>query len=347
MMGISVVIPHYNALRALERLLESLAVLDPPPGEIVVVDDGSHDVPEALCGRYPGARLVCMETNRGPSAARNRGAAAARGAILLFLDCDCEVRDPLLVARHLESHERSPGCIIVGGVAGAQNRTWFARGNHFFLWQDNIPDDKASGDLPASRSMSTAHFSVPRQVFEASGGFDERIRSSEDVTFWHDAVQRGVGIRKRSDLVVYHADLQSMRAQCRKIYEYGKVGPLVRGRTDIYGKLGPYLPRRALTMALAVPLFAGFMAYEAVAKWFRRRKEVVFFAPLFYLYGLAYGAGAVAAMRKRRTERGAAAEPARESMCCAKDKTAGVSGVRCQVPGRGEDSDPSGLKPET
>jgi len=81
---ISVVVPTRDRPEALARCLAALARQRTPQTqlEIVVVDDGDGAV-------APGA-LVVRAGGRGPAAARNLGARAARGEVVCFVDDDCE-----------------------------------------------------------------------------------------------------------------------------------------------------------------------------------------------------------------------------------------------------------------
>jgi cellulose synthase/poly-beta-1,6-N-acetylglucosamine synthase-like glycosyltransferase len=87
--ALSVVIPHFNDPEGLDRALASLAYQeDPPRFEALVVDNDSTRTPERVCARHPFV-LLLSETEKGPGPARTRGARAARGAIIAFLDADC------------------------------------------------------------------------------------------------------------------------------------------------------------------------------------------------------------------------------------------------------------------
>ena len=85
---ISVVIPNFNYRRFVAEAVESVFQQGGSGWEVIVVDDGSTDGSrEVLSGFGEKIRLILQE-NRGPAAARNRGATQARGEYLLFLDSD-------------------------------------------------------------------------------------------------------------------------------------------------------------------------------------------------------------------------------------------------------------------
>jgi GT2 family glycosyltransferase len=103
--GTSVVIAAYNSEADLARCLESLAQSEIPALECIVVDDCSTDSSAAVAESH-GARVLRTETNRGPACARNLGAAAASGDIVLFLDSDVCVHPDTLgrVAARFEAN---------------------------------------------------------------------------------------------------------------------------------------------------------------------------------------------------------------------------------------------------
>ncbi len=104
---VSVVIPHFNMPEALARCLDSVVSQQLDGGaEIIVVDNGSRALPEAVVARYPGVRLL-SETTPGPGPARNTGVAAARAPILAFIDADCRAEQGWLQA--------AVDCVRAGG----------------------------------------------------------------------------------------------------------------------------------------------------------------------------------------------------------------------------------------
>ena len=89
--SISVVIATYNRGARIGRTLDSVLRQTKPVSEIVVSDDGSTDKTAAWIGSNYPTVWVLTSPNAGTSTARNRGAEAASGEVLVFLDHDDEI----------------------------------------------------------------------------------------------------------------------------------------------------------------------------------------------------------------------------------------------------------------
>src|SRR5262249_60557698 len=85
---ISVVIPSYNAGRWLAESLDSILGQSLPPGEVIVVDDGSTDDSATVLAPYRGRVEVVSGEHGGLAAARNLGLRVARGDWIAFQDAD-------------------------------------------------------------------------------------------------------------------------------------------------------------------------------------------------------------------------------------------------------------------
>jgi glycosyltransferase involved in cell wall biosynthesis len=85
---VSVVVPTRDRAGYLEVTLASLADQDiGEPYEVIVVDDGSTDATQDVIARA-GARSLVQDPARGPNAARNAGARAARAELVALVDDD-------------------------------------------------------------------------------------------------------------------------------------------------------------------------------------------------------------------------------------------------------------------
>jgi cellulose synthase/poly-beta-1,6-N-acetylglucosamine synthase-like glycosyltransferase len=113
--SLSIVIPHLNEPHDLERCLRALddQRTTAPPFEIIVVDNGSTDLPVAVCGQFPDLRLE-VETVPGPGPARNLGARLARSQLLAFIDADC-VAAPGWVSEIVSFFDRRQDIDFIGG----------------------------------------------------------------------------------------------------------------------------------------------------------------------------------------------------------------------------------------
>jgi glycosyltransferase involved in cell wall biosynthesis len=87
-MNVGVVIPVRDGERYLAEALDSVLAQTHAPHDVVVVDDGSRDATVALVESYAPYVRCISQAAAGIGAARNRGAAEARGDLLAFLDGD-------------------------------------------------------------------------------------------------------------------------------------------------------------------------------------------------------------------------------------------------------------------
>jgi len=163
---ISVIVPVRNDPDHLRSCLDSLAPSRGVDHEVIVVDDASTDGTSDVAAEK-GARLLHLERRSGPAAARNRGAEAARGAHLLFVDADVCVH-PETVGQVAAAFAADPtidalfGSYDVRPGAGnflSQYKNLF----HHFVHQE--------GSSEASTFWSGCG-AVKRSVFLEMGGFD-------------------------------------------------------------------------------------------------------------------------------------------------------------------------------
>lgn len=151
--------------------------------EVIVVVDGSNDgTADALRQLHcPFPLRILEQPNAGAAAARNRGAAEARGEIILFLDDDM-IADPDLVQEHARMY--SGGADAVTGDMPLHPDV-----PEGFLWKELAMSADWQRELPTTPfDVFTGQLSVRRSVFEALGGFDERYTGeggygNEDIDF--------------------------------------------------------------------------------------------------------------------------------------------------------------------
>ncbi|MEO7102905.1 MAG: glycosyltransferase [Gemmatimonadaceae bacterium] len=112
----SVVVPARNCPDSLRRVLTALHASDLPPQEweLIVVDDSSTDSTAEVARTMADSVIILAGGPRGPAYARNRGAEAAMGANLVFVDADvCLHADALrLMVETLEAGSGAPSAVF-------------------------------------------------------------------------------------------------------------------------------------------------------------------------------------------------------------------------------------------
>jgi len=198
---VSVIIPTYNRCAMVAEAVASVMAQRRVAFELIVVDDGSTDgTMERLRERFAGGvagddggehgaptRWVRGESSirlaptahRGPAAARNRGVALARAEFVAFLDSDdLWMLDKL--ERQLAFVRRHPGCAIA-----QTQELWLRDGRRV---NPGRRHRKRPGDIFVD-SLRTCLISpsavmMKRELFQAVGGFDERLAACEDYDLW-------------------------------------------------------------------------------------------------------------------------------------------------------------------
>ena len=180
---ISVVIPARNAGRTIGETLESVRLQTHKPDEVVLVDDGSLDDTVAVAFRaFPGIRIL-RQPPAGVSRARNRGAEAATGAFIAFLDAD-DLWESAKLERQLERAAGDDAPHIV--LCKMQN----------FLSPELAGKQGVSeGDLEVRTGYSAGCVFMARTDFLETGGFPEDREFYETVEWFERARARGTGKR--------------------------------------------------------------------------------------------------------------------------------------------------------
>ena len=229
-MRISVVIPHLNQPEMLARCLASLVAGQRQPDEIIVVDNGSAALPQALCDAIPGARLL-QEPQPGPGPARNLGVKAAMGEVLAFLDADC-LADPAWLAEAATALT-DPQAMILGGdvriaCADPARLTMLEAYESIYAYRMDryIARDGFTG---------TGNLVVRRSVLDAVGPF-AGIDVAEDRDWGQRATAKGYRIRYVAQMKVYHPARQRF-AELRQKWDRHMAHDFIPARRSRAGRV--------------------------------------------------------------------------------------------------------------
>jgi glycosyltransferase involved in cell wall biosynthesis len=198
--AISVIVPARNAETTLGRALSVWEGRGRRDYELIVVDDASTDGTVDVAAQYADLVLKLAE-HRGPAAARNAGARAGRGDILLFVDADVRAT-PLSADLVVRAFRENPGLYALFGSyddrpAERNFLSQFKNLLHHFVHQNA---DEEAGTFWAGCGA------VRRTAFLEAGGFSEAyaLPSIEDVEFGYRLKRSGKAIRLIKDLQVTH-----------------------------------------------------------------------------------------------------------------------------------------------
>lgn len=192
-MKVSFIIPLFNCLPLTQAMLASLRGTLPPglDCEIIFVDDGSTDGTREWLRNLPApCRMVLNDKNLGFAGACNRGAAAAAGDLLFFLNNDL-VLLPRWLEPMLAALARFPAAGLVGNVQLNAATGAVDHAGIYFNHQGK-PAHRTDRSLstrwlgwPAWRevdALTGACFGLRRTVWRQLGGFDEAyLNGSEDI----------------------------------------------------------------------------------------------------------------------------------------------------------------------
>lgn len=218
MKKISVIIPTHNRHQKLQETVQGLRnqTFLPEDYEIIVVDDGSTPPVSFAEDFIVSPEISILRLKGGErSLARNTGAEAARGELLIFVDDDISVNKEFLAA-HWDIHQEFTDVLAVGKILlpdEYQNEP-FVRFRQK-LEKDGIPTKR--GLIADENFCAAANTSISRKLFLDLSGFDLMISSSEDQDFALRHSAKGRKIVFVPEAVAIHRDnALDIRTYCRR-----------------------------------------------------------------------------------------------------------------------------------
>tara|TARA_B100000586_G_scaffold263384_1_gene232696 strand:+ start:3060 stop:3881 length:822 start_codon:yes stop_codon:yes gene_type:complete len=179
MLEIAVVIPTYNRITSIERTVDSVLNQSLAVNEIIIIDDGSNDgTKELIKTRYPQINYI-YQSNKGVSAARNKGVNKTNCNWIGFLDSD-DTWEPNKIEKQIEAIKNNPNSLICH-----TNETWYRNGK---ILKQQDKHKKYGGHifnycLPLC-IISPSSVMIHKRIFNEIGLFDEKLLACEDYDMW-------------------------------------------------------------------------------------------------------------------------------------------------------------------
>jgi len=220
---VSVIIPTYERASQLSVCLGALAAQDYPREcfEVLVVDDGSATSPEDSVETFRHQMNVRLlkQLHSGPAAARNYGAAHAKGSFLAFTDDDC-VPAPGWLRSLATCFVSFPDCAVGGRTINELANNPYSTVSQLivdYLYACWNPD-------PEHATFFTSNnLAVPAKCFHAVGGFDASWTraAGEDRDLCDRLIARGYRLIYAPNTLVRHAHPLTFRTFWQQHFNYG------------------------------------------------------------------------------------------------------------------------------
>ncbi|GCF08015.1 glycosyltransferase family 2 protein [Dictyobacter arantiisoli] len=281
---VSIIIPFTRPALS-ENMLQKLQQQTYPSDLIEIILVGAGSGP--LATRYGAKALETKYNICYPGEARNIGAHAATGTYLLFLDDDCEPA-PDWIAQNVAALT-DPDIKAVGGQIVGKSNAFFSRCvdfSRFGFYQNN----QARETIICSASMG-----VPAQIFKEVKGFNETLRSEEDIDFCFRLLEKGYKTLYQPAIKVTHDHRRTtFKALVSYSYFYGRVSGLYVKRLYLNlssrNKLLTFVQHPILYPIMMFPISLG-ATLNIIRLNIREYPAILLYAPFIYLSKVASHAG--------------------------------------------------------
>jgi glycosyltransferase involved in cell wall biosynthesis len=172
---ISAIITCYNSEKTIKVCLESILTQTETVNEVIVVDDGSTDesvniIRDFFKNSSKQIKFILSEQkNQGPSAARNNGVLLATSSHIAFLDSDDQwFSDHIRISKEFLDN----------------NSEYKITATKYLAIPNNFSGEVSFKKLLIRNYLSTPCVVLDRDCFWANGGFNEKMKYSEDYYLW-------------------------------------------------------------------------------------------------------------------------------------------------------------------
>ena len=265
---VSIVIPVLDRAEELGRCLDSISRIDYPSEklQVIVVDDGSSDDSAAVARSFGALVVASGGVRSGPAAARNVGAACARGELLAFIDSDCTASPGWLA--ELVPAFSDPKLAAVGGMVEGMCTASAVDRYEAVMSSLSLGSRERFGNKGDDTFyLPSCNLLVRRLDFFHVGRFDQSMHVGEDVDLTWRLRDAGWTIAYLPAGNIKHEHRSSLRSFMSRRFDYGtsegalqKLHPKRRKRF-----LLPPMLAAVLALALLAPVVAWWLFPVACA----------------------------------------------------------------------------------
>ncbi len=218
---VSVIVPTYNRILQLFRLLKSLDKLNPMPDEIIIVDDNSTDGTGKLLYKWKRIKrdyhkeIILKTKNKGPADSRNLGIYQSRNDLIAFTDDDVVVHTKWIKGITSKLLNPDKKVVGVGGVVKSINNDILSK---YYVEHKILEAPRQLNYLP------TVNCCFKKNTLIKSGGFDISFSfaGGEDTDLCLRLKNKGYHFVKENKAIIYHDFSSNFLNFCRMWIRYGK-----------------------------------------------------------------------------------------------------------------------------
>jgi cellulose synthase/poly-beta-1,6-N-acetylglucosamine synthase-like glycosyltransferase len=231
---VSITVPTYNNADTIAQCVESLALQQYRPVEVIVVDDGSTDgtgdVVSRLKDKYSNVRLVKTD-HFGAAHARNVGIGKSAGSVFLFADGDAVYSsDYLIKSVAVLNTDPGMGAVCVTGTNWIQKDTFVSRGIA-------LEYEMKQRFLKTGKWKPYFAFVYTRSAIEQVGGYDEKLFQGEDKDLFNRVKAAGFRIGLVQGFSWLHRYPQDLSSLMSRSYRGGKQRVVYVVKRKMYGEV--------------------------------------------------------------------------------------------------------------
>lgn len=215
MVPISIIIPTYNGLELLKRLLPSISnfIKNIQDCEVLIVNDGSKDGTESyLRNHFTQIKVITLRINAGFGKACNIGVSNANHDVILLLNNDVLIDSDFLsktLRPFSDQDEAGQKCFAVTcKVLKEDGETLYHSRNEGIFQNGEITIQPLADEKGSTFFASGVMVAFRKEIFLELGGFDDLYNPFywEDVDLCYRALKKGYHILYAPDSFLYHRD---------------------------------------------------------------------------------------------------------------------------------------------
>mgnify|MGYP001560803766 FL=1 len=259
MKSISVIIPSYNDSKKIYNCVNSLLNQSVSnPVEILIVDSSNKEYQkkvEKLSSLDSRIKIIKLDRQTFPGAARNIGIDHSKGEIIVLIDSDCEADQHWLqnISNHIDDNT-----VITGIIKNGTKKSILGTCSYLVEFNNFLEFNHGKKRV---KTAATCNFAAKRMVFEKVGGFAES-RAFEDSLFCHKLISIGGKICQYDDIIISHNNKTKFKNISANQKMLGKYSAIVR----LENNMSPKAIFRFPILSFLLPLYRYFSIATRVIK---------------------------------------------------------------------------------